>query len=305
MNTISQPSSRKNPLFTLSALMKGYAAMIVVILIWSGFALTVRAVGASSLSIADVMLIRFSVPLLLLTPWVLSSLKEIKNMRGADVIFILFGGAPFLLLATFGASTAPAAYVGTILTGTPVFFAALLSFIFYRQRISLKKFLAFMIIFFGVATMMVGNAAPTPNSLLQGMVFLLIASLVWAGYTLGLKSTSLSPVAVAIVLSYTAFLVTLVMILSGLLETNLDIVSFDDALPFILIQGFGVGIVSTIGFSYAVNKLGSIRTLLLGSLSPGLTALLAALILNESLSIAMMCGIVLSTVGVILSNRAK
>ncbi len=157
MNTVFQSSSRKKPLFIMSPLMKGYVAMIVVLLIWSGFALTVRAVGASSLSIADVMLIRFSVPLFLLTPWVLSSLHEIKNMRGADVMFILFGGVPFLLLATFGASTAPAAYVGTVLTGTPVFFAALLSFVFYRQRISLNKFLTFIVIFFGVAAMIFGG----------------------------------------------------------------------------------------------------------------------------------------------------
>lgn len=305
MNTVFQSSSRKKPLFIMSPLMKGYVAMIVVLLIWSGFALTVRAVGASSLSIADVMLIRFSVPLFLLTPWVLSSLHEIKNMRGADVMFILFGGVPFLLLATFGASTAPAAYVGTVLTGTPVFFAALLSFVFYRQRISLNKFLTFIVIFFGVAAMIFGDARLVPNSLLYGVALLLIASLVWAGYTLGLKSTNLSPIAVAIVLSYTSLFVTLVMVLSGILKTNLGNVSFDDALPFILVQGVGVGVISTIGFSYAVNKLGSIRSLLLGSLSPGLTALLAALILNEPLSSALICGIVLSTIGVILSNRVK
>lgn len=305
MNTVFQSSSRKKPLFIMSPLMKGYVAMSIVLLIWSGFALTVRAVGASSLSIADVMLIRFSVPLFLLTPWVLSSLHEIKNMRGADVMFILFGGVPFLLLATFGASTAPAAYVGTVLTGTPVFFAALLSFVCYRQRISLNKFLTFIVIFFGVAAMIFGDARLVPNSLLYGVALLLIASLVWAGYTLGLKSTNLSPIAVAIVLSYTSLFVTLVMVLSGILKTNLGNVSFDDALPFILVQGVGVGVISTIGFSYAVNKLGSIRSLLLGSLSPGLTTLLAALILNEPLSSALICGIVLSTIGVILSNRVK
>ncbi|MGB2139627.1 MAG: EamA family transporter, partial [Psychrobacter sp.] len=94
-------------------------------------------------------------------------------------------------------------------------------------------------------------------------------------------------------------------VLVGILKTNLGVVSFDDALPFILVQGVGVGVVSTIGFSYAVNKLGSIRTLLLGSLSPGLTALLAALILHEPLTIVVVCGIMLSSIGVILSNRVK
>ncbi|MFB9162448.1 DMT family transporter [Psychrobacter pacificensis] len=305
MNTIFHPSSRKNPLFIMSPLTKGYVAMSVVLLIWSGFALTVRAVGASSLSIADVMLIRFSVPLVLLTPWMLSSWHDIKNIRLPDILFILFGGVPFLLLAAFGASTVPAAYMGTILTGTPVFFAALLSFILYRQRISLRKFASLILILFGIATMIGGHAQEILNSLLYGVGLLLLASLIWAGYTLGLKSTTLTPIAIAIVLSYTSFFLTLVMVLSGMMDTNIGSVSFDEVLPFILIQGLGVGVVSTIAFSYAVKQLGSIRTLLLGSLSPGLTAILAALILKESLSVIMICGIALSTIGVILSNRAK
>ena len=305
MNTIFHPSSRKNPLFIMSPLTKGYVAMSVVLLIWSGFVLTVRAVGASSLSIADVMLIRFSVPLVLLTPWMLSSWHDIKNIRLPDILFILFGGVPFLLLAAFGASTVPAAYMGTILTGTPVFFAALLSFILYRQRISLRKFASLILILFGIATMIGGHAQEILNSLLYGVGLLLLASLIWAGYTLGLKSTTLTPIAIAIVLSYTSFFLTLVMVLSGMMDTNIGSVSFDEVLPFILIQGLGVGVVSTIAFSYAVKQLGSIRTLLLGSLSPGLTAILAALILKESLSVIMICGIALSTIGVILSNRAK
>ncbi len=195
--------------------------------------------------------------------------------------------------------------MGTILTGTPVFFAALLSFIFYRQRISLRKFAALTLILFGIATMIGGHAQAIPNSLLYGVGLLLTASLIWAGYTLGLKSTTLSPIAIAIVLSYTSFFLTLVVVLSGMMDTNIGSVSFDEVLPFILIQGLGVGVVSTLAFSYAVKQLGSIRTLLLGSLSPGLTAILAALILKESLSVIMICGIVLSTIGVILSNRAK
>ena len=289
----------------MSPLTKGYVAMSVVLLIWSGFALTVRAVGASSLSIADVMLIRFSVPLVLLTPWMLSSWHDIKNIRLPDILFILFGGVPFLLLAAFGASTVPAAYMGTILTGTPVFFAALLSFILYRQRISLRKFASLILILFGIATMIGGHAQEILNSLLYGVGLLLLASLIWAGYTLGLKSTTLTPIAIAIVLSYTSFFLTLVMVLSGMMDTNIGSVSFDEVLPFILIQGLGVGVVSTLAFSYAVKQLGSIRTLLLGSLSPGLTAILAALILKESLSVIMICGIALSTIGVILSNRVK
>lgn len=305
MNALNLSIWRKPPLFLLSPLAKGYLAMAVVLLVWSGFALTVRTTSTSSLSIADVMLIRFSVPLVLLTPWALSCLKEIKNIRLPDVMFIVLGGAPFLFLASVGASSAPAAYVGTILTGTPVFFAALLSFILYRQRISPLKFAALTLILIGVATMVLGNTKSVSGSLLYGVGILLIAGLVWASYTIGLKRTTLSPLAIAIVLSYTSFFITLAMVLCEALETNLGHVSLSDALPFVLIQGVGVGVIATIGFSYAVNQLGSIRTLLLGALSPGLTALLAALLLNEALSLLMICGIALCAIGVVLSNRAQ
>lgn len=69
----------------------------------------------------------------------------------------------------------------------------------------MKKFAALILILFGIATMIGGRAQSIPNSLLYGVGLLLMASLIWAGYTLGLKSTKLSPIAIAIVLSYTSF----------------------------------------------------------------------------------------------------
>ncbi|WP_413699548.1 hypothetical protein ACLKMH_19205 [Psychromonas sp. KJ10-10] len=80
----------------LSPFTKGVIAMAVVLLIWSGFALTVRYIGASPLAIADVALIRFSVPLVLLLPMVFSRFEAIKQARITDVLFILLGGIPFL-----------------------------------------------------------------------------------------------------------------------------------------------------------------------------------------------------------------
>jgi drug/metabolite transporter (DMT)-like permease len=74
-------------------------------------------------------------------------------------------------------------------------------------------------------------------------------------------------------------------------------------MPFLLVQGVGVGIVATIGFSYAVSQLGSAKSSIIGALSPGITTLLAVPIFDEPLSIAILCGISLTITGVILSNR--
>lgn len=124
-HTIPHPALSKAAFIHNSHTLKGYIAMGVVLFIWSGFSLTARAVSSSPLSIADMALIRFAVPLVLLAPMLLSHLKEIRTARLSDILFILLGGIPFLFFASWGAQTTPTAYVGTILVGTPPFFIAI------------------------------------------------------------------------------------------------------------------------------------------------------------------------------------
>lgn len=287
----------------ISPLNCGYLAMFVVLLIWSGFSLTVRTVGTSPLTIADVALIRFSVPLILLTPWFFKHFTVIKKVRISDFLFILLGGIPFLFLASLGAKIVPTAYVATILTGTPPFFVAILSMVFYGKVITKKRLLMLSLILIGVVTMVAGSAEQLSAQMITGIGFLLCASLVWSTYTLGLKRAGLNAVTVAIIVSYFSFFIMLFLVLSDTVSSNWGRFSLQEAMPFLLVQGLGVGIVATIGFSYAVSQLGSVKSSIIGSLSPGLTTLLAVPIFDEPLSIAILCGITLTITGVILSSR--
>jgi drug/metabolite transporter (DMT)-like permease len=277
--------------------------MILVLLIWSGFSLTVRFIGASPLMIADVALIRFAVPVIVLFPLLFSRFNEIKKVKINDILVILLGGIPFLFLASLGAKTAPTAYVGTILAGTPPFFVALLSYILYRRTLPLKQMFTLSLILVGVLTMVVGLENEVSQDVLKGIGFLLSASVIWATYTIGLKRAGISAITVAIILSYSSFFIMLALMFCGVVSSNWGEFSVQQALPFILIQGLGVGILATIGFSYAVAQLGSARSSVIGALSPGITALLALPIFDEPLSIAIICGITITITGVILSNR--
>ncbi len=288
----------------ISPLMSGYMVMAVVLLVWSGFALSVRAIGASPLAIADVAIIRFSVPLLLLTPFVFSRLKELKKVRMSDVLFILIGGVPFLYLASLGAKSAPTAYVGTILAGTPPLFVAIIGYFFYRQPIFKQRVFTLSLILLGVVTMVAGKSGEISGEMFRGVGLLLSASILWAVYTVGLKRAGLSAFTVAIILSYLSFFITLALILSGIVSTNWGAFTVKEALPFVLVQGVGVGVLATIGYSYAVCQLGSARASIMGSISPCLTALLAVPIFEEPLSIAIVCGVGMTISGVILSNRS-
>jgi drug/metabolite transporter (DMT)-like permease len=287
----------------LSPIVIGYIAMTAVLFIWSGFSLTVRAIGGSSLTTADVALIRFTVPLILLLPLLPSRLEKIKKIRFSDLLLILLGGLPFFFFAALGAKTAPAAYMGTILAGTPPFFVAILSWCCYRQVISKKQLFTLTLIMSGVLVMILGQSGSISRDILHGVAFLLCGSFVWAGFTLGIRRAGIDAISIAIILSIISFFVMLALITTGLMTSNFGLFSLSEALPFILIQGFGAGFIATIGYSYAVRQLGSARSSIIGSLSPGITAMLAVPIFHEPLSIAILLGISLTTLGVILSNR--
>lgn len=286
-----------------SFLIKGYMPMVIVLLIWSGFSLTARAIGSSALTIADVALIRFAVPAILLTPFIRSHFNEIKNMSLRDVPFLLLGGIPFLFLASLGAHSVPTAYVGAIIASTPVLFVAILTFFIYGKTMTFKSMLSLFVILLGVFIMLLGQPSRISHEMIQGMDFLFGASFVWASYCLGIKRAGLSSIAVAMVVSYVSLFIMLVLMLSGVVATNWGTFTLDEAFPFILVQGVGVGFLATICFSYSIAQLGAVRTSVLGSISPGITAILALVIFGESLTVLMGLGIAITIYGVITSHR--
>jgi len=96
---------------------------------------------------------------------------------------------------------------------------------------------------------------------------------------------------VVIILSYLSGFIMLILISSGMVESEIGRFSLQQALPFIVIQGFGIGVVATVCFSYAINQLGASLASLLGSVSSVITAFLAVPIFGESLLLLIIGGI--------------
>ncbi len=288
---------------SVSPKLRGYIAIVTVLLIWTGFALSIRSIGSSPLAIADVAILRFIVPAIILLPFTHRYVAEIKRAKISDVLMILLGGVPFLFIASVGASYVPAAYVGTVLAGTPPIFISLLGFFFYLNVLTVKRVLSLSLIMLGVVVMVIGQSTSMRSELFQGVAILLSASIIWAIYTMSLKRSGLSPIAVTILISWCSLLVTCALVACGAVVTNIGTYTFNDALPFVLIQGLCVGLISTIAYSYAIRQLGSEQASIIGSLSPCLTALLAVPVFGESISIAIIGGVFLTVIGVILSNR--
>ena len=276
----------------------GGLAMAVTVLIWSGFALSVRSAHGSALAFGDVALIRAGVAALVFLPFLPARIGRIRRAGLPRLGLIATGaGLPFLWLATAGGAMTSAAHVGALIAGTVPVSVALLAARWPGRR----KAAALAMILAGAALLVWAQGGLSAGTV-PGAGLLLLASLLWAGYTLALKDSGLDPVSVALVVAVPTALAALAGMATGLMPTHLGQFTFRDAAPFLLVQGLGVGVVSTLSYAFALSRLGAAQAATLGSLSPALTALLAVPLLGEALAPLAATAVALVCVGVLAAS---
>ncbi|MEV6580328.1 DMT family transporter [Streptomyces sp. NPDC051582] len=288
----------------LSARTKGTLALVVTVLIWAAFALSARALSSSSLLPADAALLRFGVPLLALAPALWRRRRRIAAVRPATALKIACGaGVPFFLAAMYGGSLTSAAFVGSIVPGmVPLFVSALM--------VAAGKGLprgtqagGLALIAAGVVALVWRYVVPLNTQVLAGAGILLLASGLWALYTVGLKEVDLDPVGSIGLLCLPSFAVMALLVLTGVLPTGLASAAGSDIALFLVVQGLGVGLCAGLLYAYAIRSLGAERSSTGGSLSPVAVVLLAIPLLGESPTAAVLVGVPLITAGVALANR--
>ena len=78
-----------------------------------------------------------------------------------------------------------------------------------------------------------------------------------------------------------------------------------EAMPFILAQGVGVGLVSSLTYAIAIARLGVAKCAAIGSLAPAIAAVLAVPLLHEALTPGTILAVLIICAGVMLANRPK
>ncbi|MEV7769579.1 DMT family transporter [Microbacterium sp. NPDC086615] len=281
----------------------GVAALSGVVALWSAFALSTRAIEGAGLTTGDAAILRFTVPALLLTPWIPRTLRALRGAGAGALGLVLLAGLPHFLLFAWGAELTSAGLTGLLVPGTVPLFVTLLLFLRHRTPVSRRRLGALAAIVLGVAAsaMLRGGAAD-----LGGVVVLLAAGLVWALYTVGLASLRLDLVSVIVVISVTSAIVALALAVTGVLPSHL----FAGTLPapqiatYALVQGVGTGLLSTACYVLAVKHLGSSLASSAGALSPVLTAVVAVPLLNEPLTAGLAIALALIVSGVAVFNLA-
>jgi drug/metabolite transporter (DMT)-like permease len=285
----------------------GVAALVATVCLWSAFALSDRALAASSLRPADAALIRFGLPALVLAPALWrrrGQFTRAAGLRWAPALkVVLGGGVPFYLAATYGGALTSAAFVGALVPGMVPLFVTALAVRTGRVPRGLQG-AGLVLIGLGALALVVPGLAGADVRTLAGVGLLLLASGLWAIYTVGLREISLDPVASMGLLCVPTFAVIALPALLGVLpSTLLTHAEPRDVLVFLLVQGVGTGICSGLFYATAIRRLGSERCTTVGSLSPVLTAAAAVPLLGERLTLPVLTGTALVAAGVMLANR--
>lgn len=290
----------------LQARWGGYIAITITVAIWASFALSIRSIAASSLLATDVALIRYTVPALLLLPFLPSRWASLRRAAPSTLPMIAVGaGLPFFMLASWGGANTSATHVGALIAGTAPLAVALLGWLIDQQRISASRWKALTLIVVGALFLAIRNgSASSAEGTAVGVGFLLLASLLWGIYTLGLRKARMDLIGCAIVLNLPSAAALTALVASDVIESHLGHATWKEVMPFVWVQGLGTGLVSSIAYSTAVARLGAEKSAVVGSLAPALACILAVPLLNEPLSITVSGGVALITLGVIVAGRA-
>jgi len=283
-----------------------YAFPLLAILIWAGNTVVTK-MSAGAIFPAEIGFYRWLLAGLLFTPFLLRPMlrhwAEIRRNLGRIFILGILGMAVYQSLAYFAAAITSATNMGIILSLMPLMSLAM-AIISLGQRLTFGALIGAVVSFVGVLVVV---SAGDLRALLQhgvngGDALMLIATLAYALYSTLLKKWQLR--LPPLLLLYLQVLVAIIVLLplfllsekTGLGRGNIGLVLYACVLA---------SMVAPLAWMQAVSRLGPSRTTLFFNLLPAITAVIAAVVLDEQLALYHLFGGLLTLAGVILAERWK
>ncbi len=301
MSTGSRASaSTANPVSSPVRPLYGWLAAFTVVLIWSGWVVVSRFGVVQTLTIYDMMALRFAVAAIAVSPFVWRYWP--RRLRWWQIALVACGqGTPYLLLAFGGFQYAPASHAGIMMNGTLPIFAAVLGWIWLKDKPDSWRVAGMAVILAGCV--MIGWDRGTGGAEFDvwiGHLMFLAATLFVAFFLIATKAWHLTPVQTMVcipvinLLWFAPFYLTV-------LPRAVTTAPWPEILLQGLYQGLGPSVIAILCFTTAVRSIGTSSTAAMMAMVPGMAALLAIPLLGEWPSAFAWTGLVLATGGILLA----
>ena len=269
---------------------------IVITFIWSGWIILSRSGVQSSLTPEDLTMIRFGTASIFAFPFTLR--YNWKGLTLWKAVLVALGcGFPYTMFSFYGLMTLKAANAGVIVNGLLPVFGVILAFLVLGERTTKIRIGAIVLILIANLVMMQSTTSDLSTNGI-GWLMLLGASLVFSSYMfLGKRwgFTTRDVLAFLPIINAVIFLPWWLMTKSGIPEAPLNVLLLQASY-----QGVLVSVFALILTFYAIQHIGAMTLSVYFSFVPFITALLAWVILGESLNTYEIVGIILCSIGLIL-----
>lgn len=285
----------------------GHIFALITILTW-GTTFVSTKILLQTFTPIEILFTRFVIGFILLIMLYPRQLKLVD--RQEEWLFIaagVSGIACYYLLENIALTLTTASNVGIIITIAP-FFTALFSTLFLKNEKPQKQFfIGFIVALIGVALISYkGNQNLMVNPL--GDVLALVASLMWAIYAILTRKISDLGYNTIQTTRRTFFYGLLFMVpLLFILDFNVELKQFTSWITVanILFLGLGASALCFVTWSSSVRILGAVKTSVYIYLVPVVTLLTSVIILKEPLTMKLIIGVILTLVGLWISERRE
>ncbi|MGO6819630.1 DMT family transporter [Rhizobium brockwellii] len=283
---------------------QGAAWGIFAISIWASWMVFTRMdLGHTPLTVFDITALRFGTAAVLLFPVLYRDGFFARSIGlWGTAVMAAGAGAPYALVAAAGLLYAPAAVAGALIPGVMPLFATILAVVLLNERTTRDRVAGLALVPLGVALIIGSGVIALAGSAWIGEMLFLVASLMWAIYTVTLRRSGLRPLhGAAIVAFWSAVFFLPVYFVApvpkGIMSASVAQIVFE-----MFFQGLATSVVSLIAFNRAIMILGASRGAIFACLVPALTPILAMPLLGEVPTAWEWAGILLVSAGVLLGS---
>ncbi len=278
----------------------GWLAAFGVVIIWSGWVVVSRLGAVQTLTIYDLVALRFVVATVAVAPFVWRYWP--RQLLWWQIALISCGqGVPYLLLAFGGFQFAPASHAGIMMNGTLPVLAALLGWVWLKDRPDRWKMIGMAVILVGCG--LIGwdrdSVGVAPDAWIGHLLFVASALFI-AVNMIATRAWQFTPMQ-AMVCIPTVNLAWFAPLYLAVLPKAVSAAPWPEIILQGAYQGLGPSVVAVLLFTTAVRSIGTSATAAMMAMVPGVAALLAIPVLSEWPSLAAWAGLLLATAGILLA----
>lgn len=282
----------------------GWLAAFGVVLIWSGWVVVSRLGATQTLTMFDIMALRFGVASVVVVPFVWRFWP--RDLRWWQIAFVAGGqGVPYLLFAFAGFKFAPASHAGIIMNGTLPIFAAMVGWFWLKDRPGVWQVLGMMVILGGCV--LIGRDTSSvgvgPDAWIGHLLFVGSAVMI-ALYMVATKAWQVRPRQAMVFIPLVNLAVFLPVYLA-FLPKAIHQAAWSEIVLQGAYQGLGPSVLAVLLFTLAVRTIGPPATAAMMALVPGMAALLAIPVLGEWPSVLAWAGLACVSAGILLAAGWK